>query len=369
MAISNCDFMDIVFSSTWDASARTDIGDCGGCSGITFPASVPQYYGGVNLNGSYLRCNAIASNYVSAPHSTPLELTGDITVDAKVAFDDWTPAAAQCIVAKWLASGNQRNFEFYLNTDGYLYLGYSVDGSASVFKSSGAVTGVTDGAVKWVRFTQDVDDGAGNNLVKFYLSDDGVTWVQLGSTSTTAGAITRYNATSAKLEIGATGNGASINASAKVYNVRVYSDITQTTKVFDADFTAQTAGTKSFTESSTNAATVSLVVTGGNWSASSWTTRVPLPQDDAYLGNAFSASQTVTADMPRLGKSIDWTGATGSPTWGGSTAIAIYGSLTLISGMTMSVSGAPTFSGRGNYTLTSAGKTLNAAVNLSLIHI
>jgi len=366
VTISNCDFMDIAFTTTWDASARTDIGDCGGNSGITFPASVAQYYGGVNINGSYLRSNGITSNYVSTPHSTPLELTGDITVDAKIAFDDWTPAAAQCIVAKWIASGNHRNFEFYLNTDGYLFLGYSVDGSASVFKSSGTATGVTDGATKWVRFTQDVDDGAGNNLVKFYLSDDGVSWVQLGSTSTTAGAITRYNATSAKLEIGSTGNGASIGAAAKVYQVRVYSDITQTTKAFDSDFAAQAAGTKSFTESSTNAATVSLAVTGGNWSASSWTTRVPLPQDDCYLGNAFTASQTVTADMPRLGRSIDWTGATGTPTFAvTSTTNSIFGSLTLISAMSVSHTQTTTFAGRSSYTLTSSSKDFAGSITLN----
>lgn len=104
---------------------------------------------------------------------------------------------------------------------------------------------------------------------------------------------------------------------------------------------------------------------GGNWSdVGNWTKtaaaadRVPLPQDDVNLGVAFNASQTVTADMPRLGRSIDWTGATGVPTFdGGTTESSIFGSLTLITattGMVMSGTGAYTFEGRGNYTLTSA---------------
>lgn len=95
---------------------------------------------------------------------------------------------------------------------------------------------------------------------------------------------------------------------------------------------------------------------GGNWSTNAWTTRVPLPQDDVSLGVAFSASQTVTADMPRLGRSIDWTGATGSPTWGGSTAVSVYGSVVLISGMTVSLTNSFNLNGRGNFTFTSAGK-------------
>lgn len=106
---------------------------------------------------------------------------------------------------------------------------------------------------------------------------------------------------------------------------------------------------------------------GGNWSdATKWTSRVPLPQDNVYFDNAFSASQTVTADMPRIGKSIDWTGATGSPTFSlNSTANTIYGSLTLISGMSLTTGQTPVFEGRGSFTLTSAGKSF-ASITISI---
>lgn len=100
---------------------------------------------------------------------------------------------------------------------------------------------------------------------------------------------------------------------------------------------------------------------GGNWSANAWTSRVPLCQDNATISAAFSASQTVTADMPRLGKSVDWTGATGSPTFSiNSTSNTIYGSLTLISGLTLTTGQTLTFEGRGAFTFTSAGKTFGA---------
>jgi hypothetical protein len=92
-----------------------------------------------------------------------------------------------------------------------------------------------------------------------------------------------------------------------------------------------------------------------NWSTlATWqdgvgTDRVPLPQDDV------SCSHTVTVDMPRIGKSITFTG---TPTVTLSVSISIYGSLTLASGMTYTGKHAEIFMGRGNYNLTSAGKTL-----------
>lgn len=131
------------------------------------------------------------------------------------------------------------------------------------------------------------------------------------------------------------------------------------------DFSAQTdVGDCGGNNSITFPASVSQTwsgTSGGNWSTNAWTTRVPLPQDDVSLGVAFSASQTVTADMPRLGRSIVWTGATGTPTWSMATSIACtqYGSLVLISGMSVSGTAGTAwyFAGRGSYTITSSGKT------------
>lgn len=97
---------------------------------------------------------------------------------------------------------------------------------------------------------------------------------------------------------------------------------------------------------------------GGNWSANAWTTRVPLPQDTASLGIAFAASQTVTMDMPRVG-SIDFTGATVAVTFAlNSISFNLYGSITLNSNVSTTLSATMTLSGRGTHTITSAGKTL-----------
>jgi hypothetical protein len=93
---------------------------------------------------------------------------------------------------------------------------------------------------------------------------------------------------------------------------------------------------------------------GNNWStAANWTSRVPLPQDDVTAGGT---GNTISVDMPRIGKSITFTG---TPTVSLGNNISNYGSLTLVSGMTYTVSTyANYFYGRGNYTINTAGKTL-----------
>lgn len=100
---------------------------------------------------------------------------------------------------------------------------------------------------------------------------------------------------------------------------------------------------------------------GGNWNTNAWTTRVPLPQDDAVISSAFAASQTITANTPRLCKSLSFTGATGTPNF--ASGGTIYGSLTLISGMTLAAV-TMTFAGRSNYTITSAGKQFPNTVSI-----
>lgn len=98
------------------------------------------------------------------------------------------------------------------------------------------------------------------------------------------------------------------------------------------------------------------------WSTHGWTSRVPLPQDTVLIPNAFVAGRTITADMPRLGGSIDFSGCTGSPTWTNTVAQSIFGSLTLASGVTPSGANTLTLGGRTSQTITSAGATFTQAV-------
>ena len=79
---------------------------------------------------------------------------------------------------------------------------------------------------------------------------------------------------------------------------------------------------------------------GGNWAdVANWDTatdadRVPLPQDDVTFTNEFTSSSTITANMPRLGRSISFAGATAAapgvlPAFALGNVVTNYGSLNL----------------------------------------
>jgi collagen type VII alpha len=97
---------------------------------------------------------------------------------------------------------------------------------------------------------------------------------------------------------------------------------------------------------------------GGNWSdVTKWTSRVPLPQDSVVID--VNTTGTLTADMPRLGKDLTFTGFLGTAAFS-STSNSVFGSVTLASGMTVSGTQSFSFLGRGTHTITSAGKSFTS---------
>ena len=95
--------------------------------------------------------------------------------------------------------------------------------------------------------------------------------------------------------------------------------------------------------------------------------RVPLCQDDVVFdANSFSTSgRVVNANMPRLGKNINWTGVTNTPNWTMSTNVSSFGSVTMVPGMTTAGNGHQyTLGGRGAYTLTNAGQNWKVALDI-----
>ena len=115
---------------------------------------------------------------------------------------------------------------------------------------------------------------------------------------------------------------------------------------------------------------------GGTWSTeTNWATStagpagatIPLCQDDVYLDTAFGTSKTITADLPRLGRNIDWTSATWTTalTWTNSQNQTLYGSLTLIDNSTLSGANTLTFAGRGSFTFAPHSLTFERPVTLN----
>ena len=210
---------------------------------------------------NYVYLSGASGNYMSVADNPPLDITNDLDIQVRVALDDWTPSAINLFMAKRPNGSSQQSYFFYLNTDGTISIGWTPDGSTVITKGSSVATGLADGATKWVRATLDVDNGASGNDVKFFTSDDGITWTQLGTTRTTAGVTSIYSGTGI-LEIGSQFTGSSNNLKGKFFRAIIKNGIDGTT-VLDANAAVITLPSQTtFTDSSSNAYTVTINKSG-----------------------------------------------------------------------------------------------------------
>lgn len=243
-------------------------GGAGGGSGRRWDRSNGAY-----LTGSRLALSQVSGNYASAPDSAALSITGDIDIQVKVDFTSWNEgnrfvtvgnAQNRLVVSKYLTTGNQRSYYLSIGSQGTLHLGWSVTGSTDLTIYSNESLEFTAETVKWVRATMDVDNGASGRTAKFYTSDDGTTWTQLGTTITQAGTTSIFDST-ALLNIGGANNGTSSLMEGSVYRTIIQNGYDGAgSVVFDANFETATAGATTFTESSANAATVTINKTTTN---------------------------------------------------------------------------------------------------------
>ncbi len=270
---------------------------------VTGGAARPLLSSGAYLDGiTGLVLGGIANNGAQTPDSVALSPTAAIDIQVKVTVANWTSGTLARLVAKNLG-GSNRQWSFSLQANGVLAAQVSSNGTAdeSAFggNSATAVSG-TNGQPKWVRFTFTGNDGAGNRVGKFYQSDDGTTWSGMNTLSN-AGTVSIFDGT-APIEIGGFVALQFTNLAGTIHRVVIrdgYDGAGNT--VFDADFGTATADALAFTESSTNAATVSLVTTrytyglpGVQWSTSNATQA--LAANTVYY-QSFIVTAPVIVDM------------------------------------------------------------------------
>jgi len=152
----------------------------------------------------------------------------DIEVQAEVSITAGGFPTTSCVLLSWSnADGTGRGW-FQLGSTGFLQLNWSEDGSGAALKSvasSVAMASLTAGVKYAFKATLDIDDGAGNNVVKFwYSTNSGTTWTQLGTTRTTATATTVYTPTSTG-SILQNSRGSTPSAGLKFYRVQFYKGI------------------------------------------------------------------------------------------------------------------------------------------------
>lgn len=197
-----------------------------------------QYFGGQVQTGA----GVIA---VSTANTAALQLTGDITLDAEVALPSYTALTVTSLIAK---AGATAGYALRVGTTGIPQV---FIGTASGTASASLSTVLTAGQHAWIRVTwQDSTD-----LAKFYYSTNGSTYTQLGTNVSVVQ--TGIPTDTSILYIGSrtTGND---SMTGTMYRARIWSDITQSTLVYDANFTTKAFGANSFTESSSNALTVTI---------------------------------------------------------------------------------------------------------------
>lgn len=222
----------------------------GGTADPLFLKPEPNNFQKVYLPGAF-------ANSLTSPDSVALSIVGDIDLRAWIAPDDWTPAINSVVLGKWGSGGaNQQSYQLILLTTGVLRLSWSTTGSNELTADSTVANTFVNGTDHWVRATLDVADGA-NRVITFYVSEDGISWTQLGAVVTTAGNTSIFNG-SWYLAIG---NSAEANyLVGNVYRAQVYNGISGTL-VFDADMTDREvleAPFATFLEKSSSAAIVTV---------------------------------------------------------------------------------------------------------------
>lgn len=177
------------------------------------PAST--YYGKIGRNTpirvrlgtsrASLRLFGESSSYASTPDHASLDIVGDFDVRMECDPDTWRPDEFLAFARKYVTTGDQRSWAWWLTAAGELRVRWSPDGT---FASSIAITStavIPEASERLaIRWTIDVDNGATGNDVKFYTAASKAgPWTQLGATVTTAG-VTSIFSSSAALEVGRT---------------------------------------------------------------------------------------------------------------------------------------------------------------------
>ena len=148
--------------------------------------------------------NGTNSSNVQTPDAAAHDLTNDIDVRISAYRENWqlTAGDGEILASKWQATVSE-SWILLLNQGGFIELGWTPNGSTDTFLAPSTVPLPFTNAQLELRFTMDVNDGAGNKVLTYYYREAGATeWIQLGEALTQAGTTTIFNG-SAPIVMGA----------------------------------------------------------------------------------------------------------------------------------------------------------------------
>lgn len=188
---------------------------------------------------SYTDLNG-TDQYWSTPDAAAFSGLSDVTIDAYVALDDWTPALGNRF-AMWCqdsTSGFAAALAFTVNANSRpFFLGF--DGSA-ILANATAAPSVLDGSPIWLRVSRNGTTGD----VTFYTGGtdiDAPSWSQLGDVVSAASGALEDSSKTAFIGRYDSGGSTLAHGDGKVYLVRVYDDTAGTNEI--ARFDARRRGT------------------------------------------------------------------------------------------------------------------------------
>jgi hypothetical protein len=195
-----------------------------------------------------LRIPDVDGSGASTPDTAALDITGDLDVRVDAAMS-WVNRSGG-MVGKYVETGGQRSWIFWLNPDRTLTLFWSTTGANLLSATSTAPISVAAGRAA-VRVTLDVNNGASGRTITFYTSDTITgSWTQLGSAVVQAGTTSIFNSTSPLVVGDVFGT-----LPARYLKTEVRNGIGGTVAA-NPDFTAQTAGATSFSDAAGRSWTV-----------------------------------------------------------------------------------------------------------------
>ncbi len=259
--------------------------------------TLAEKIGGVDLPGA-------SGDYISAPDSARVSITGDQEHWYWIAPDTLTPGSQQTIGGKWNGA-SARSHRLDLTTGGELRAYWSSDGSTELSAAASSVTLASVGAAAGrgilVGWSIDVDNGASGRDIRYYYSlDEGATVTQLGSTRTSATA-TSVHDNAAPVELGGHTLGTAQRFTGKVYAAKSFAGLTRldvrANPVFVADATIPATSAAKLSDS-----------TIADEQGNTWT----LNGDAAFDRYAIAQQETTDSAEDYLGISL-------APLWAGST--------------------------------------------------
>jgi hypothetical protein len=198
-------------AGTTAGQAAQKLYSCSGSSGDvvqTTAASQPLLL--VHSGANYFFQSANTDNYCRTPNATANQITGDIEIIVKAAPINWATDYGMFVAKN---SGGLNGWCFFTRSS--KRLGY-VSTRGEVVSTVGHT--FVNNEIGWVKVTHDTALG----IVKFFTSNDGITYTQLGSNvSTTAGATTNQNI---NVEIGTNAAGGN-QLGGKVYSATISNSI------------------------------------------------------------------------------------------------------------------------------------------------